>query len=114
VTASRCHREAQRHPHVKPASRHTCRQYPEADRGRADDYYLAEGNGVARRFVGHGERVEELAPLTAETYEAWVAGCDPGTGEPPGAAARRRACGAVRRGSGERAQVLVAGRRGAP
>ena len=26
------------------------RAYLEADRGRADDYYLAEGTGVARRF----------------------------------------------------------------
>jgi exodeoxyribonuclease V alpha subunit len=27
------------------------RHYVEADRGRADDYYLAEGTGVARRFT---------------------------------------------------------------
>jgi exodeoxyribonuclease V alpha subunit len=27
------------------------RCYVEADRSRADDYYLAEGTGVARRFT---------------------------------------------------------------
>ena len=60
------------------------RQYVEADRGRADDYYLAEGTGVARRFTAGGGRVAELAPLTGEAYEASVAGRDPATGEPRG------------------------------
>jgi len=60
------------------------RQYVEADRGRADDYYLTEGAGVARRFSVTGGRVTELAPLTGDAYETWVAGCDPGTGEPRG------------------------------
>src|SRR3954451_20139806 len=60
------------------------RAYLEADRGRADDYYLAEGTGLARRFTARGGRVEERAPLTGETYEAWVAGRDPDTGEPRG------------------------------
>src|SRR3954451_4570631 len=60
------------------------RQYLEADRGRADDYYLAEGTSVARRFVGDAARVEERAPLTGEGYETWVAGRDPATGAPRG------------------------------
>jgi exodeoxyribonuclease V alpha subunit len=60
------------------------RHYVEADRGRADDYYLAEGTGVARRSTAAGGCVEELAPLTGETYEAWVAGLDPDTGVPRG------------------------------
>src|SRR3954470_21963641 len=60
------------------------RQYVEADRGRADDYYLTEGAGVARRFSVTEGRVSELAPLTGDAYETWVAGCDPGTGEPRG------------------------------
>src|SRR5688500_12590768 len=63
------------------------RQYLEADRGRTDDYYLAEGTGIARRFAGGGGRVEELAPLAGDGYEAWVAGRDPSTGLPRG---RRR------------------------
>src|SRR4051795_2300626 len=60
------------------------RQYVEADRGRADDYYLTEGAGVARRFGVTEGRVSELAPLTGDAYETWVAGGDPGTGEPRG------------------------------
>src|SRR3954463_14688001 len=60
------------------------RQYGEADRGRADDYYLTEGTGVARRFSATEGRGTELAPLTGDAYETWVAGCDPGTGEPRG------------------------------
>src|SRR3954467_13071132 len=84
------------------------RAYLEADRGRADDYYLAEGTGLARRFTAAAGRVEERAPLTGESYESWVAGRDPDTGQPRGAAAYRRACGAVRRGGGQRPEVLVA------
>jgi exodeoxyribonuclease V alpha subunit len=60
------------------------RHYVEADRGRADDYYLTEGAGVARRFSVARGRVSELAPLTGDAYETWVAGCDPDTGEPRG------------------------------
>jgi exodeoxyribonuclease V alpha subunit len=60
------------------------RQYLEADRGRADDYYLAEGTGLARRFVARAGKVQEHAALTGDGYETWVAGRDPGTGEPRG------------------------------
>jgi exodeoxyribonuclease V alpha subunit len=56
----------------------------EAGRGRADEYYLAEGTGIARRYTAGGGRVEELAPLAGDGYEAWVAGQDPDTGEPRG------------------------------
>src|SRR3954451_21256232 len=60
------------------------RQYLEGDRGRADDYYLAEGTGIARRFAAGDGRVGELAPLTGGGYEAWVAGRNPATGMPRG------------------------------
>ena len=43
------------------------RAYLEADRGRADDYYLSEGTGLARRFVARDGRVAERAPLMGET-----------------------------------------------
>jgi exodeoxyribonuclease V alpha subunit len=49
------------------------RQYLEADRGRADDYYLTEGTGIARRFAAGDGRVVELQPLAGDGYEAWVA-----------------------------------------
>ncbi|WP_245177146.1 MobF family relaxase [Geodermatophilus sp. DF01-2] len=60
------------------------RAYLEADRGRADDYYLAEGAGLARRFVARDGRVAERAPLAGDGYETWVAGRDPDTGDPRG------------------------------
>jgi exodeoxyribonuclease V alpha subunit len=60
------------------------RAYLEADRGRADDYYLAEGTGFARRFGVRDGRVQELAALAGDGYEAWVAGRNPSTGEPRG------------------------------
>src|SRR4051812_21438448 len=41
------------------------RCYLEAGRGRADDYYLAEGTGLARRYTATAERVAE--PLKSET-----------------------------------------------
>src|SRR5919199_1369608 len=60
------------------------RQYVETGRGRADDYYLTEGTGIARRYTASGDRVSELAPLAGDGYETWVAGTDPDTGEPRG------------------------------
>src|SRR3954453_21726864 len=60
------------------------RKYVEVGRGWADDYYLAEGTGIARRFAAAGGRVEELTPLAGDGYEAWVAGVDPETGAPRG------------------------------
>src|SRR3954469_2681612 len=60
------------------------RHYVEADRDRADDYYLTEGTGLARRYTATDGRVAELAPLAGDGYEAWVAGTDPHTGEPRG------------------------------
>ncbi len=57
------------------------RHYVEADRGRADDYYLAEGTGIAERCVASREvGARREAPLTGQAYEAWVAGYDPDTG----------------------------------
>src|SRR4051812_14384422 len=60
------------------------RAYLEAAHGRADDYYLGEGTGFARRYAAGGGRLAELSPLTGDGYEAWVAGVDPATGEPRG------------------------------
>ncbi|WP_091158917.1 MobF family relaxase [Geodermatophilus africanus] len=61
------------------------RHYVETGRGRADDYYLTEGTGIARRYTAAGGRVQELAALAGDGYEAWVAGLNPDT-----AAARGR------------------------
>src|SRR5215207_9285632 len=73
------------------------RQYLEADRSRADDYYLAEGTGIARRFTSGDGRVAELPPLTGDNYEAWVAGLEPSTGMPRGRLGRTSGrCGSSR------------------
>ena len=61
------------------------RTYVEQDRSRADDYYLAEGSGVATRYVASPQTGVTLAgSLTGEAYEMWVAGFDPGTGAEKG------------------------------
>jgi hypothetical protein len=56
----------------------------EQDRSRVYDYYLAEGSGVATRYVASPLAGVSLAGnLTGESYEQWVAGYDiePGAGE---------------------------------
>jgi len=61
------------------------RAYVEADRSRVDDYYLAEGSGLARRFgASPGEGVRDLGLLDGDGYEQWVAGRDPVTGQARG------------------------------
>ena len=64
------------------------RAYVEADHSRADDYYLAEGSGVAERYVATLRtvgsapdcKVAARARWTATTYERWVPGYDVETG----------------------------------
>lgn len=58
------------------------RGYVEAGHPRADDYYLAEGTGIAERIISApGVPATRMEPLTGDAYEAWVAGVDPDTGE---------------------------------
>ncbi|HEU5043702.1 MAG TPA: MobF family relaxase [Nocardioidaceae bacterium] len=61
------------------------RSYVEADHARVDDYYLAEGTGLAERLVATPEGgVVAAGALDGDGYEAWVAGLDPASGEPRG------------------------------
>lgn len=60
------------------------RSYVEADYARVDDYYLAEGTGLAERFVATPDGVTSVGMLDGDGYEAWVAGRDPDTGIPRG------------------------------
>ncbi|VXB44766.1 MobF family relaxase [Nocardioides sp. AX2bis] len=69
------------------------RSYVEADRSRVDDYYLAEGTGVATRYVATappavGGRsiaaVQDGGTLDGDAYERWVAGYDIATGAAKG------------------------------
>ena len=59
------------------------RAYLEADHSRADDYYLAEGSGVAERYVVEGA-VRAAGPMDGATYERWVHGYDVTTGAAKG------------------------------
>lgn len=69
------------------------RSYVEADHSRADDYYLAEGTGVADRYVattlpvegGPGvSAVQDGGTLDGDAYERWVGGYDVETGTAKG------------------------------
>ncbi len=68
------------------------RTYVERDCARYDDYYLADGDGIAMRFVAeangsNGERevrIEKKQDMDGETYERWVAGMVVETGLPKG------------------------------
>ncbi len=69
------------------------RSYVEADRSRVDDYYLAEGTGVAERYVastplGEGGRgvlaIMDGGTLDGDAYERWVAGYNLDSGTPKG------------------------------
>lgn len=60
------------------------RHYVEADRSRADDYYLAEGSGVAMRFAATPDGLERRPDMDGDTYEQWVAGLDVETGAAKG------------------------------
>lgn len=60
------------------------RAYIEADHSRADDYYLAEGSGLAQRIVATPDGVTRVADMDAVAFESWVAGIDLETGKPKG------------------------------
>ena len=64
------------------------RSYVEADHSRADDYYLAEGSGLAEHHVvvvSDSSVVLGRRPdLDGPTYERWAAGYDVTTGAAKG------------------------------
>jgi exodeoxyribonuclease V alpha subunit len=60
------------------------RVYVERDRSRADDYYLAEGSGVAERLAATPDGVSQVGGMDGDAYEQWVAGLDIDTGRKKG------------------------------
>jgi conjugative relaxase-like TrwC/TraI family protein len=52
------------------------RSYVEADHSRADDYYLAEGSGLAEHYVAGPGAARRVGDLDGATYERWVVGHD--------------------------------------
>lgn len=65
-------------------SARAARAYVEADHSRADDYYLAEGSGLATRYVAGPDDVVAAGELSGDAYEQWVAGHDVETGAAKG------------------------------
>lgn len=60
------------------------RSYVEADHSRADDYYLADGSGLAEHYLAGPGAVQRVGDLDGATYERWVAGYDVLTGAAKG------------------------------
>jgi exodeoxyribonuclease V alpha subunit len=60
------------------------RSYVEADHSRADDYYLAEGTGLAEHYIAGPGAVRRVGDLDGPAYERWVAGYDVQTGAAKG------------------------------
>lgn len=60
------------------------RSYVEADHSRADDYYLAEGTGLAEHYIAGPGAVRRVGDLDGAAYERWVAGSDVLTGAAKG------------------------------
>jgi exodeoxyribonuclease V alpha subunit len=72
------------------------RSYVEVDRSRADDYYLAEGTGLADRYIAsphqsgdkgaesRGAVVRAAGSMDGPTYERWVGGYNVDTGHTKG------------------------------
>jgi exodeoxyribonuclease V alpha subunit len=60
------------------------RSYVEADHSRADDYYLAEGTGLAQDYLAGPGSMRRVGDLDGPAYERWVAGYDVLTGAAKG------------------------------
>ncbi|MFC7359495.1 MobF family relaxase [Nocardioides astragali] len=60
------------------------RSYVEADHSRVDDYYLAEGTGLAEHYIAGPGAVRRADDLDGPAYERWVAGYDVLTGAAKG------------------------------
>ncbi len=95
------------------------RCYVEADRSRADDYYLTEGSGLAELYSASRESVGRRArppPGVARRERLRTVGgrARRRHRRSQGPAAHRRARCPLRRGGGERPEDLVDRRRGPP
>jgi exodeoxyribonuclease V alpha subunit len=60
------------------------RSYVEAGHSRADDYYLADGSGLAEHYIAGPGAVQRVGDLDGPTYERWVGGYDVLTGAAKG------------------------------
>lgn len=81
-------------------------RYVEADRSRADDYYLSDGAGIAYAVLDASGTAVEVRPLSNEEYAGWVDWIHPDTGERMGTP---RLAGQDRLGSPRFAEMTING-----
>ncbi|MGO2664062.1 MobF family relaxase [Mycetocola reblochoni] len=81
-------------------------RYVEADRSRADDYYLSDGAGVEYAVLDASGTAVTVRPLSNEEYAGWVDWMHPDTGERMGTP---RLAGQDRLGSPRFAEMTING-----
>ncbi len=57
------------------------RRYVEADRSRADDYYLSDSTSVQYTVLDTNGEAASVRSLTVDEYAGWVDWINPDTGE---------------------------------
>lgn len=82
------------------------RRYVEADRSRADDYYLSDGAGVEYAMLNASGETVTVWALSNEEYAGWVDWINPDSGERMG---RPRLAGQDRLGSPRFAEMTING-----
>lgn len=78
-------------------------RYVEADRSRADDYYLGDATGISYTVLDASGEANSR-PLSAEDYAGWVDWINPDTEERMG---RPRLAGSDRQGSPRFAEMVI-------
>lgn len=81
-------------------------RYVEADRARADDYYLSDSPGVRYTVLDATGEARSVRELGADEYAGWVDWINPDTGEQMG---RPRVAGPDRLGSARFAEMTING-----
>ena len=80
------------------------RRYVEADRSRADDYYLSDSARVQYTVLDASGEAVSVRALTADEYAGWVDWINPDTGEQMG---KPRLAGSDRQGSPRFAEMVI-------
>jgi hypothetical protein len=79
-------------------------RYVEADRSRADDYYLSDSTGVQYAVLDASGEAASVRALSADQYAGWVDWINPDTGEQMG---KPRLAGSDRQGSPRFAEMVI-------
>ena len=79
-------------------------RYVEADRSRADDYYLSDSTGAQYTVLDASGEAASVRALNADEYAGWVDWINPDTGEQMG---KPRLAGSDRQGSPRFAEMVI-------